>query len=111
MADEAAVVGVARGLRSAACSRCDWTYTAQAREADMAARGHCSVCGGDVVVLRIGKSRADSEVETRLERDVLGRVVPGYLPEVFDGRVEEERRRERLRQMSYNQPFFNEGEE
>jgi len=108
MADEAKIVGIARGMSSAACSRCDWTYTGQAREVDMSARGHCFVCGGDVVAMRIGKTREDSEVVLRVERDVLGRVVPGYPPEAINATVEAEARRERLRRSSYNQPYFNE---
>lgn len=39
----------------------------------MAARGHCRVCGGDVVAM----TNPGKEVVLRLERDVLGRVVVG----------------------------------
>jgi len=80
MADEAKVVGVARGVWAAACSRCNWIYgPAQCREVDMAMRGHCRSCGGDVV----GMSVPGREVKLRLERDTNGEVVRGTAPEVI----------------------------
>jgi hypothetical protein len=72
VADEAKVVGIARAYWAAACSRCDWIYRGKSREVDMAARGHCRVCGGDVVAMDMAK-----EVVLRLERDVRGRVIAG----------------------------------
>ena len=80
MADEAAVVGVAKVTWAAACSRCEWLYTGINRQVDMAARAHCAGCGGDVVAMSVpGK-----EVVLRLERDVLGRVVTGDVPGTLD---------------------------
>lgn len=69
MAHEAAVVGVAKSIWHAACSRCDWMYSGVNRQVDMAGRAHCRGCGGDVVAMNQLK-----EVVLRLERDVLGLV-------------------------------------
>jgi hypothetical protein len=73
VADEATVVGTGRAYWAAAFSRCDWIYPGKSREVDMAARGHCRVCGGDVVAM----TTPGKEVVLRLERDVLGRVIVG----------------------------------
>jgi len=73
VADEARVVGVARGYWAAACSRCDWVYQGRCIEVDSVARGHCRDCGGDVVAM----TNPGREVTLRLERDVAGRVVAG----------------------------------
>jgi hypothetical protein len=73
VADEATVVGIARGYWAAACSRCDWIYKGQCREVDAAARSHCGGCGGDVVAM----TNPGRDVTLRLERNVQGHVVPG----------------------------------
>jgi hypothetical protein len=103
MADEAAVVGKGRAFWSAACSRCAWTYRGPSREVDMAARGHCRNCGGDVIALVIGKDRDSSPVVLRLERDVLGRVVPGFETTVLDARTMSD---DTLR-LAENRPVFD----
>jgi hypothetical protein len=70
----------------------------------MAGRAHCAGCGGDVVAMRIGKSREDSEVVLRLERDVRGRVVPGTEAPVIDARADP------LAHVPRNRVYWSEGE-
>ena len=77
MADEATVVGIARGTYwLAGCARCGWEYRDRNRAVIMAAQAHCQGCGGDVTVRRPSKDVPGAMVvELELERDVRGRVV------------------------------------
>ena len=71
MADEATVVGVARGTWKARCLCCPWDYADACRAVDMAVKTHVSCTGHDA-----NAWDSAGTLVLRLERDVLGRVVP-----------------------------------
>lgn len=70
MADEATVVGVARGAWASRCLNCDWEFSGPCRAVDMALRAHVAGSGHDA-----NAWDQDKKLTLRLERDVLGRVV------------------------------------
>lgn len=70
MADEATVVGLAKGQWSSRCLNCGWTFNGPCRMVDMALRAHVAGTGHDA-----NAWDQDKKLTLRLERDVLGRVV------------------------------------